>query len=409
MFIAEPSGNRIRRVDAATGIITTVAGNGTEGPRGDGGPATSAGIQPQTLALDAQGDLFVADSLRRRICRVDAETGIITTVAGGGRGGDGDLAVNAGLSLPVGLAVDSQGNLFIADGLRDRVRRVAADTGIITTVAGGGTDRKNIGDGGPAMGAFLARPWGLAVDSHGNLFIAEAWGGRIRRVDRATGTITTVSKDLYSPQDVAVDPQGNVFIALGWIKDFAKCNCNRIRRVDAVTGTATTVAGDGSYGFGGDGGTATSTSLGGPKGIAVDVRGRLLIADSGNNRLRAVELPPFAALSPTALSFSSQLIGKMSAAQTVTVTNTGPVPLSISGISIAGTDAGDFAQTNSCGSPLKPGVNCAINVTFTPTEAGIRTATLAIADNGFGSPQTVALSGSGAAGTAGVNVGSPLR
>lgn len=158
VFIAEPSGNRIRRIDAATGIITTVAGNGIQGFSGDGGPATSAGIHPQALALDAQGDLFIADFLHGRIRRVDAETGIITTVAGGGRGGDGDLAVNARLNPPQGVAVDAQGNLFIADGLGDRVRRVAADTGIISTVAGGGGDRNHIGDGGPATSAFLARP-----------------------------------------------------------------------------------------------------------------------------------------------------------------------------------------------------------------------------------------------------------
>ena len=411
VFIAEPDGKRVRRVEAATGVITTVAGNGTEGLSGDGGPATRASLtQPGVLALDAQGDLFIADSFVGRVRRIDAETGIITNVAGGGRGGDGDLAINARLNPPKGVAVDAQGNLFIADAIANRVRRVAADTGIITTVAGGGGgDRKHTGDGGPATSAFLVRPWRLAVDSRGDLFIADVWGGSVRRVDRATGTITTVSKDLYSPDDVAVDAQGNVFIAEGWNKGVAPSKCNRILRVDAVTGTAATVAGDGNYGFGGDGGPATSASLGSPQGIAVDARGRLLIADTANNRVRAIELPPFAALSPTALSFASQLMGKMSAAQTVTVTNTGLVPLIVSGISIDGTNADDYAQTNSCRSPLKPGANCAINVTFTPTEAGMRTATLAIADNGFGSPPSVVLSGTGAAGTASVNVGSSLR
>jgi sugar lactone lactonase YvrE len=409
VFIAEPNGGRVRRVDAATGIITNVAGNGTEGLSGDGGPATSAGFfQPGALALDAQGDLFIADRFIGRVRRVDAETGIITTVAGGGRGGDGDLALNAQLRVPNGVAVDAQSNLFIADGIANRVRRVAADTGIITTVAGGGGgDRNHNGDGGPATSAFLVRPSGVAVDSRGDLFIADV--GSVRRVDRATGTITTVSKDLYSPHDVAVDAQGNVFIAQAWNKGVAPSKCNRILRVDAVTGTATTVAGDGSYGFGGDGDPATSASLGSPQGIAVDARGRLLIADTANNRVRAVELPPFAALSPTALSFASQLQGKMSAAQTVTVTNTGLVTLIISSISIGGTNAGDYAQTNSCGNPLKPSENCVIKVIFTPTGAGMRTATLAITDNGFGGAHSVALSGMGATITAGVNVGSFLR
>jgi hypothetical protein len=243
------------------------------------------------------------------------------------------------------------------------------------------------------------------VDSHGDLFIADYGVGCIRRVDRATGTITTVRKDLYSPQDVAVDALGNVYIAQG----SGPSTINRILRVDVVTGTATAVAGDGSYGFGGDGGPAASASLGSPQGIALDERGRLLIADTGNNRVRAVELPPFAALSPAALSFSSQLMGKTSAAQTVTVTNTGLVPLIISSISIGGTNADDYAQTSNCVNSLKPGENCVIKVTFSPTEAGMRTATLAISDNGLGGSHSLALSGTGAMGTASVNAGSSSR
>jgi sugar lactone lactonase YvrE len=401
LFIAESVSRCVRRVDAATGIITPVAGNGIEGFNGDGGPATSAGfIQPEVLALDAQGNLFIADRPDARIRRVDAETGIITTFAGGGGGGDGGLAVNARPISAQGMAVDAQGNLFIAEG--DRVRRVAADTGIITTVAGGGGDRNHIGDGGPATSAFLYGTGGIAVDPHGNLFVAEPAVGRLRRVDGATGTITTVSKDLYLSQDVAVDAQGNVFVA----QASDQAHLNRIQRVDAVTGSATTVAGDGSYGFYGDGGLATKASLGSPRAIAVDAQGRLLIADYANNRVRAVELPPFAALSPNALSFASQLQGKMSAAQTATIRNTGLVPLIISSISIGGTNADDYAQTNDCGVHLKPGANCVVDVTFTPTEAGTRTATLAIADNGFGSPQNVVLSGTGAPVNPGAN-GSP--
>jgi len=406
VFITEPSSRRVRRVDAATGIITTVAGNGTEGGGGDGGPATSASfIQPEALAMDAKGDLFIVDPSDEGIRRVDAGTGIITTVPLGGREGDGDRAANARPIVPQSVAVDAQGNLFVIDRDGAGVIRVAADTGITTLVAGGGGDRKHTGDGGPATSATLVNPSRVAVDSHGDLFIAEYGVGCIRRVDRATGTITTVRKDLYSPQDVAVDALGNVYIAQG----SGPNSTNRIFRVDVVTGTAAAVAGDGSYGFGGDGGPATSASLGSPRGIAVDARGRLLLADTGNNRVRAVELPPFAALSPTALSFATQIMGKMNAARTLTVTNTGLVPLSISNISIGGTNADDFAQTNSCGSPLKPGANCAINVTFTPTEVGMRTATLAITDNGFGSPHSVVLSGRGARGTASVNAGSSSR
>ena len=408
LFISNTFNGRVRRVDALAGTITTVAGNGRSRFSGDGGLATDAGLgAPGGLALDAQGNLFIAANWDVRIRRVDAATGVITTVAGNGQSGfsgDGGPATSASFGPPNGVAVDARGDVFLDDFLNGRIRRVDAVTGIITTVAGNGVLGYN-GDGGPATSASLRAPKSVALDDKGNLFIAEYAVGCIRRMDRATGTITTVLKDLYFPQDVAVDALGNVYIAQG----SGPGSTNRILRVDAVTGTATTVAGDGSYGLGGDGGSAISASLASPQGIAVDARGRLLIADTGNNRVRAVELPPFAALSPAAFSFASQLVGNMSAARTVTVTNTGLVPLIISSISIGGTNAGDFAQTNSCGSPLKPGENCVVNVTFTPTDAGMRTATLAIDDSGFGSPHSAMLSGMGATGTTGVAVGSSSR
>jgi trimeric autotransporter adhesin len=398
VFIAEEVSGRIRRIDATSSVITTVAGNGTETFSGDGGPATAAGLgQASAVAVDAQGDLFIADPMDGRIRRVDAQTGVITTVAGGGRGGDGVLAVDAQIGITQGVAVDAQGNIFIPECLGNRVRRVDHETGIITTVAGGRADRKNIGDGGPATSASLIRPWRVAVDSSGNLFIADVWGGRIRRVDAKTGIITTVSKDLYSPQDVAVDAQGNVFIALGWNNFVSRGTYNRILRVDAVTWTTTTVAGDGTHGFSGDGGPATSASLGGPQGIAVDPGGRLLIADTGNNRVRAVDLPPFAALSAMAVSFPNQRQGTASAPEAVTLTNTGPVPLNISGVAFEGADAGDYAQAATCSGSLKPGAHCEIKVTFTPAEAGLSRASLVITDDATDSPQKVSLSGTGAA------------
>jgi sugar lactone lactonase YvrE len=410
VFIADRANSRIRRIDAATGIITTVAGNGTGGFSGDGGPATDAGLlSPADVAVDAQGDLFIADSGNGRIRRVDAPTGVITTVAGGGRGRDGDLAVNAWLGGPGGVAVDAHGNLFIAEFLGGRVRRVDAATGIITTVAGGESGGKNIGDGGPATCASLAGPLRVAADPQGNLFVVELRGARIRRVDGATGKITTGSSDLCPPQDVALDAQGNVFIALSRNKNLGPNRCNCILRVDAMTGTATTVAGDGSYGFGGDGGPATSAGLGSPQGIAVDARGRLLIADSANNRVRAVELPPFGALSPAALSFSEQLKGTTSAPQSITFTNAGLVQLNIFGIAFEGANAPDYALTTDCAGSLKPGTKCVINATFTPAEAGRSTTSLVITNDAMGNPQRVLLSGTSTRATASLSAGSSGR
>jgi sugar lactone lactonase YvrE len=283
LFIASFNDRRIRRVDALTGIIATVAGNGTGGFTGDGGLATDARLtQPADVAVDAQGNLFIVEPIIGRVRRVDAATGIITTVAGGGSGGDGGLAVDARLG-PQGVAVDAKGNIFIAESGSRSVRRVDAVTGIITTVAGGGVPRQN-SDGGPATSAGLVAPWRVAVDAHDNLFIADSWGGRVRRVDALTGIITSVGAGLRGPQSVAVDPQGNAFIA--------ENAGNRIIRVDSVTGITTTVAGNGDEGYSGDGGPAISASLGAPQAICVDGHGRLYIADTFNNRVRVVQLSP---------------------------------------------------------------------------------------------------------------------
>src|SRR5207253_2565847 len=175
LFIADAANNRIRRVAASTGIITTFAGTGGTGFFGDGGPATSAQLwNPTGVAVDAAGNLFIADAANNRIRRVAAGTGTITTVAGtgdAGFGGDGGPATSAQLWTPTGVAVDAAGNVFIADGANNRVRQVAAGSGIITTVAGSGGS--SVGDGGLATNAQLLTPTGVAVDAARNLFIAD--------------------------------------------------------------------------------------------------------------------------------------------------------------------------------------------------------------------------------------------
>ena len=296
----------VRKVDAVTGIITTVAGNGTAVP-GDGGPATSAKLgTPSGMAVDSAGNLFIADATDHRIRKVDAATGIITTVAGNGSagfGGDGGPATSARLYTPVGVAVDSAGNLFIADTSTDRIRKVDGVTGIITTVAGGGIGGS---DGEAAASSQLTEPTDVAVDAAGNLFIADADDHRIRRVDAVTGIITTVAGNgtagfsgdggpataaqLDSPTSVTVDSAGNLFLA-----DY---NNNRIRKVDAITGIITTVAGNGTDSVGGDAGPAASSQLAKLVDVAVDSTGSLFIATtkrffSDANRIRKVQAGTF--------------------------------------------------------------------------------------------------------------------
>jgi sugar lactone lactonase YvrE len=279
-----------------SGIITTVAGNGSAGFSGDGGAATNAGLYyPRGVALDAAGNLFIADVENSRVRKVDT-SGIITTAAGnGGYGfsGDGDAATNASLAGPVGVAVDGAGNLFIADTGNDRIRKVDT-SGIITTVAGNGSYGFS-GDGGAATNAGLAYPVGVAVDGAGNLFIADVINSRARKVD-TSGNITTVAGNgssgfsgdggaatnasLYNPVGVAVDAAGNLFIADGYNA--------RIRKVE-TSGIIRTVAGNGGYGFSGDGGAATNASFAYPIGVAVDGAGNLFIADEYNARIRKVD------------------------------------------------------------------------------------------------------------------------
>ena len=294
VYIADTGNRRIRRVDTS-GRITTVAGTGGYGYDGDDKPATEAALaDPNAVAADASGNVYIADTYNNRIRRVDT-TGRITTVAGTGNAGyDGDdkPATTAGLNLPRGVTVDAAGNVYIADVSNDRIRRVDP-TGQITTVAGTGT-RGFDGDGGPAIAAALDEPGDVAVDGSGGLFIAEHGNRRIRLVDTA-GRITTVagsggrgydgddkpatSASLSSLRGMAVDGSGNVYIG--------DTDSHRIRRVDAA-GQISTVAGTGQFGYDGDDKPATSARLYEPEGIAFDRSAGFYIADTHNGRIRRV-------------------------------------------------------------------------------------------------------------------------
>ena len=283
--------NTVLRLDAATGILTLAAGNGTPGFSGDNGLAISAQLNsPGGVAVDSAGNLYIADTLNNRVRKVS--NGVIGTVAGNGTpgfNGDNVPAISAQLYKPGGVAVDSAGNLYIADQFNFRVRKVS--NGVITTVAGGGS---SLADHVPATSAQLNYPMGVAVDSADNLYIAVASDnfvpGLIREV--SNGMITTVAGGGTSADDnvpatsaqlgyllgVAVDSAGNVYIA--------DALYNRIRKVS--NGVITTVAGGGAGFFGGDNGPAISATLWDPQGVAVDSAGNVYIADTLNNRIRKV-------------------------------------------------------------------------------------------------------------------------
>lgn len=353
LFVADSENHVVRRVDRVTGLISTVVGCtpevvtpapqsaggdvvpeeevdplaetsqktteqftqqtdlsgtvrylvGVAAPKrygGDGGPATEALLNfPTAVAVDAQGHLYIADTMNHRVRRVDVQTGIITTIAGTGQprfSGDGGPADHAALNEPAALAVDAQGQLYIADQSNNRVRAVDLKTGMIRTVAGMGSAAYD-GDGRPAAESSLAGPSGLAVEA-GTLYIADTFNSRIRSVDLVTGMIATAvgdggsyryqspddppSSSVSRPSGIALDREGNLFLT--------DSDSHLIRRWERATGLLTRIAGTGSASSVGDGGRALEAGLCYPFGIVAAGERTLLIADTFNNRIRALSL-----------------------------------------------------------------------------------------------------------------------
>jgi len=255
------------------------------------------------LALDAAGDLYIADSHNQRVRDVSAANGTIATVAGmgvAGFSGDGGAATAARLDLPTALAIDASGNVYMADTDNHRVRKIAVGTGAIATVAGNGVEGFG-GDGGAAIGAAIDSPNGLAVDAAGNLYIADTHNGRVREVSAATGAISTVAgvggiglafggdggaataAGLALPRGLTLDAAGNLYVA--------DSENQRVRRI-SIAGVITTVAGQGTETFAGDGAPAVAASLDTPRAVTMSPAGLLTLADSGNQRIRQLDALP---------------------------------------------------------------------------------------------------------------------
>jgi sugar lactone lactonase YvrE len=333
-YIADTRNCLVRKVTSPAGIISTVAGlvaggaAGNCGYSGDGGPATSAELgfafsTANGVGVDSSANLYIADGANNVVREVTASTGIITTVAGccestgGNQGyaGDGGAATASGVELndPNGVAVDSSGNIYIADRGNDVIRIVSAATGVISTVAGCCEPTGMAGysgDGGPATSAELTTPTGVAVDSTGNFYIADFGNSVIRKVTISTGIITTVagngtegytgdggqatSAELHNPTGIALDSGGNLYIV-----DSAN---NVVRKVTVATGIITTLAGDGSAGYSGDGGPATAAEMNAPFGLALDSAGNVYVADYANTVIREVMVPSTNATTTTVTS-----------------------------------------------------------------------------------------------------------
>ena len=255
LYIADTHNHRIRAVDLTTNLITTIAGTTTPGFDGDSGPATSAHLNlPTAITLDTTGNLYIADTANHRIRRIDATTGIITTIAGNGTqgySGDSGQATAASIDSPTGLAVDTTGNLYLADTHNHRIRKITSSTGLITTIAGTGTLGQS-GDAALATNAQLALPHGLTIDPAGNLYLADTANHRIRRIDATTGIITNIagtgtqgysgdtgpatSAQLDSPRSATISPTTQLTLA--------DTNNQRVRQLTGQT--ITTIAGLGN-------------------------------------------------------------------------------------------------------------------------------------------------------------------
>ena len=281
--------------------ISSPVGTGKKGFAGDGGPAAKAELnQPFDVAFDRAGNLYLSDTFNHRVRKVDAKTGVITTVAGNGKkgfAGDGGKATDASLNEPYGVELDAEGNLFIVDRLNYCIRRVDAKTGTITTVAGTGGKSGFSGDGGPATKALLVEPNGICLDGKGRLYIADVAGHRVRVVDLKGGTIETLIgngkgatlgdggslKDAttFGPRAVAMHPDGSLVLV--------ERNGHCVRKIDLTKGTVARSAGTGKKGYSGDGGKALDATFDGPKEIDIDRDGNVFVVDTENEAIRRID------------------------------------------------------------------------------------------------------------------------
>jgi sugar lactone lactonase YvrE len=361
IYFTDTDHNVVWMVSAKTGIATVVAGNGTRGYSGDGRPATQAQLSnPEGIVVDSAGNIYIADTDNYVVRKVFAATGIITTYAGNGQqgySGDGGPATSAQLSYFYGLALDSAGNLLVADEGNCLIRKITAATGIITTLYGTLYNCVDSGDGGLATNATFGDLFSLGFDSSGDLFIGEQ--ARIRKVTASTGIVNTVAGNgdygydgdggpatsaEIAEEGMAFDSAGNLYLS-NWP--------GAVREVPVSTGIITTFAGNGQYGYLGDGKSATIAGIGGPIGIAFDGAGNLYVADSGGARIRKVAPPPPLATpaitwpQPAAIAYGTALSTTQLDATT----------------SVAGT----FVYNPQAGTVLAPGSQL-LSTTFTPAD-----------------------------------------
>jgi len=398
IYVADTENQRIRKIDNS-GIISTVAGTGTAGYNGDGIPATAAQLYgPYCFVFDKTDNILIGDIGNNRVRKIST-SGIITTIAGtgtAGYSGDGGPATAAQINWPDNIAFDKAGNIYIADARNSCIRKINA-SGIISTVAGTCGAAGYSGDGGTATAAkFSYNTDGIALDSSDNLYIADTKNHRIRKVD-TSGIVTTVagtgtagyngdgiaatSAQLNNPYNMRFDSAGNLYIA-------DQFN-HRIRKVD-TSGIITTFAGNGTQGFSGDGGEATAAQLYHPAGILEDSAGNILIIDFTNNCIRKVTIST-RIIGLTGNSAFGDVIVNKTKQLTLTIQNTGNSTLTVSSITYPAGFNGSWNGT------IPAGGSQNVTVTFSPTAVQAYTGTVTVNSDKTAGTNTIVISGNGIA------------
>lgn len=432
IYIVDQGNNRIRKITnpgLSNAIISTVAGTGSAGFTGDGGPATSAELNgPSGIAIDSNGNLYITDSNNLVVRAVNMGTSTITlgtvsippgdiaTVFGTpgvpcnpttGSCGDDGPALGATFAFPLFIALDPTNNVYVSDYQGARVREWKVSTNFVTNPAGTGAAGYK-GVGGLGNEARINHPGGLGI-TNGQIIFADQWDDIVQSVNISTDILTnyclnTLAKfagdggpclkaSMFNPLAIAVNPIGDVFISGG--------NDNLVQRDSAATGIFSTVAGAPSRSyqaaFSGDGGPALDARMAN-LGTLVDGHDNLYVADGGNNRIRYVPLAPDVTLGSTSLSMGQWPIGVAGNAIPLALTGAGGADLTTPVVSFTGPNAADFSVPsgdNACPALLSPQVNCTISVVMTPSVYGEETATMNLTDNGVSSPQSVTLTGFG--------------
>jgi len=412
-YFADSGNNVIREITKTSGNISIVAGTGTSGSLGMGGAATNAQLSaPTGVAIDAAGNLYIADAGNNRICEVSVATGIITAIAGtgvAGYTGDTGLATAATLKNPSGIAIDNAGTLYIADTGNNVLRAFSPLSGVIVTLAGNGTAGYS-GDAGVPQLAELNAPTAVTVDLAGNIYVADTGNAVIRQIvpvsfgiinfqatiDTYAGTFggtantgdggAATAAGLLTPRGLGVDAAGDLYIAAG----------GQVRMVSSSSGTIITVAGTGASGaYSGEGGSALAAVLPSPAdNLAVDQVGNLYLSDTAGNRIVEV-----AGSTAATIAFGSQTILTSSSPQSVTLYNSGNQPLTLTNIAVP-TGFSLSTNSNACASTtvLAAGANCTFTVTFTPPSVANYSSQITITDNALNnvkSTQTIQLTGLG--------------